>query len=83
MAVMLNNIKAGTPQAGIGQASVIYEAPMEGADVTRLMPLFENWQNLDTIGYIRSSVITLYTARWNSMRFMRISDRLPLMSAIC
>ena len=55
MAVMLNNIKAGTPQAGIGQASVIYEAPMEGADVTRLMPLFENWQNLDTIGYIRSS----------------------------
>ena len=52
MAVMLNNIKAGTPQAGIGQASVIYEAPMEGADVTRLMPLFENWQNLDTIGYI-------------------------------
>ena len=29
MAVMLNNIKAGTPQAGIGQASVIYEAPME------------------------------------------------------
>ena len=52
---MLNNIKAGTPQAGIGQASVIYEAPMEGADVTRLMPLFENWQNLDTIGYIRSS----------------------------
>ena len=42
MAVMLNNIEEGTPQAGIGQASVIYEAPMEGADVTRLMPLFED-----------------------------------------
>lgn len=55
MAVMINNIKAGTPQAGIGQASVIYEAPMEGADVTRLMPLFENWQDMDMIGYVRSS----------------------------
>ena len=38
MAVMLNNIKAGTPQAGIGQASVIYEAPMEGADVMGSVP---------------------------------------------
>ena len=46
MAVMLNNIKAGTPQAGLAEASVIYEAPMEGADVTRLMPLFENWQDM-------------------------------------
>lgn len=55
MAVMINNIKAGTPQAGIAQASVIYEAPMEAADVTRLMPLFENWQDMETIGYIRSS----------------------------
>lgn len=55
MAVMINNIKAGTPQAGIGQASVIYEAPVEEADITRLMPLFENWQEMETIGYIRSS----------------------------
>lgn len=55
MAVMINNIKAGCPQAGIGQASVIYEAPTEGADITRLMPLFEGWQDMDRIGYIRSS----------------------------
>ena len=55
MAVMLNNIKAGCPQAGIAQASVIYEAPMEKADVTRLMPLFENWKDLEYLGYIRSS----------------------------
>lgn len=55
MAVMINNIQAGCPQAGIGQASVIYEAPMEGADVTRLMPLFENWKDMERIGYIRSS----------------------------
>lgn len=55
MAIMINNIKAGTPQAGIGQASVYYEAPMESADITRLMPLFENWQDLEMVGYIRSS----------------------------
>lgn len=55
MAVMINNIKAGTPQASIGQASVIYEAPMEKADITRLMALFENWQELEKIGYVRSS----------------------------
>lgn len=55
MAVMINNILAGCPQAGIGQASVIYEAPVEGADITRLMPLFENWQDMELIGYIRSS----------------------------
>lgn len=55
MAVMLNNAKAGCPQAGLGQASVIYEAPMEGADLTRLMPLFENWKDIDRIGYVRSS----------------------------
>lgn len=55
MAVMINNIKAGTPQAGIGQASVIYEAPVEQADITRLMALFEDWQDMETIGYIRSS----------------------------
>lgn len=55
MAVMLNNIKAGVPQAGLAEASVIYEAPMEQADVTRLMPLFENWQDMGTIGYVRSS----------------------------
>lgn len=55
MAIMINNIKAGTPQAGIGAASVYYEAPMEAADVTRLMPLFENWQELETVGYVRSS----------------------------
>jgi len=55
LAVMLNNIKAGCPQSGIAQASVIYEAPVEKADITRLMALFENWQDMDHIGYIRSS----------------------------
>lgn len=54
VAVMLNNIKEGCPQSGIGQASVIYEAPVEGR-ITRLMGLFEDWESLDKIGSIRSS----------------------------
>ncbi len=55
IAIMINNLEAGCPQAGIGQASVIYEAPMEKASVTRLMPLFENWSDLEYIGYVRSA----------------------------
>ena len=55
LAIMINNLEAGCPQAGIAQASVIYEAPMEKASVTRLMPLFENWGDLEYIGYVRSA----------------------------
>ena len=55
IAIMINNLEAGCPQAGIAQASVIYEAPMEKASVTRLMPLFENWGDLEYIGYARSA----------------------------
>ena len=54
LAVMLNNIIEGTPQTGISQASIIYEAPVEGR-ITRLMGIFENYQDMDQIGYIRSS----------------------------
>lgn len=54
LAVMFNNIIEGVPQTGISQASIIYEAPVEGR-ITRLMGLFENYQDMDRIGYIRSS----------------------------
>ena len=54
LAVMMNNRKEGCPQTGIAKASIIYEAPVEGR-VTRLMGLFENYEEMDRIGYIRSS----------------------------
>lgn len=54
LAVMLNNIKEGCPQTGIAKASVIYEAPVEGR-ITRLMGLFENYDDIEKIGYVRSS----------------------------
>lgn len=54
VAVMLSNIESGCPQYGIEKASVIYEAPIE-TRITRLMGIFEDWENIEKIGYIRSS----------------------------
>lgn len=54
MAVMLSNNKASLPQYGISQASIIYEAPVEGR-ITRLMAFFEDYDDLKYIGPVRSS----------------------------
>ncbi len=54
MAVMIPNNTPALPQYGISRASVIYEAPVEGR-ITRLMALFEDYDDLDHIGPIRSS----------------------------
>lgn len=53
VAVMLNNLKAACPQAGIANAGVVYEAPVEGG-ITRLMGVFEDYDNLEKIGSVRS-----------------------------
>ncbi len=39
-AIMLNNIVYANPQSGIGEASIVYEALVEGG-ITRLMGIFE------------------------------------------
>ncbi|MBQ3104299.1 MAG: DUF3048 domain-containing protein [Lachnospiraceae bacterium] len=54
LAVMLGNREENCPQKGLEDASVIYEAPVEGR-VTRLMGIYENLEDLGDIGYIRSS----------------------------
>lgn len=54
MAVMIPNNKPAMPQCGLSQASIIYEAPVEGR-ITRLMAFFEDYDELDHIGPIRSS----------------------------
>lgn len=54
MAVMIPNNEGVLPQYGISQASIIYEAPVEGS-ITRLMALFEDYDDLDHIGPVRSS----------------------------
>ena len=54
MAVMIPNNKPSMPQYGISRASIIYEAPVEGR-ITRLMAFFEDYDDLDHIGPVRSS----------------------------
>lgn len=53
LAVMLNNIQGGLPQRGISKADVIVEGQCEGG-ITRLMGIFQNYDEIDSIGSIRS-----------------------------
>ncbi len=53
IAVMYNNIEAGLPQSGISKADVIFEGQCEGG-VTRLMGVFQNYDDVTSIGSIRS-----------------------------
>lgn len=51
---MIGNTDSALPQYGIGQAQVIYEAPVEGG-LTRLMGIFEDYQDIEKLGSVRSS----------------------------
>lgn len=53
IAIMLNNIKTASPQSGIGEASVLYEALAEGG-ITRFLGIFETVSG-DRIGSVRSA----------------------------
>lgn len=53
VAVMINNIVNAIPQSGISNAEVIYEAPVEGS-ITRMMAIFDDYEDLSRIGSIRS-----------------------------
>lgn len=54
IAVMIPNNKPAMPQYGISKAGIIYEAPVEGR-ITRLMAVFEDFDDLERIGPVRSS----------------------------
>lgn len=54
VSVMLNNIYDALPQSGIANAEIVYEAPVEGG-ITRLMGIFEDYQDVERIGSVRSS----------------------------
>ena len=53
IAVMLNNLEAAQPMCSVSIADVVYEYVVEGS-ITRLMGLFENYDDLDKIGSVRS-----------------------------
>lgn len=54
IAVMIPNNTPAMPQYGLSKASIIYEAPVEGR-ITRLMAVFEDFDELERIGPVRSS----------------------------
>ncbi len=53
IAVMLNNIVDAQPMSGTSMADVLYECVVEGS-LTRMMGIFENYDDLDKIGSVRS-----------------------------
>ena len=61
IAVMIPNESNALPQYNLSLASILYEANVEGR-MTRLMAIFEDWDELEKIGNVRS--LRNYYAYW-------------------
>ena len=61
IAVMIPNASNASPHYNLSEASVIYEANVEGR-MTRMMAFYENWDRLSKIGNVRS--LRAYYAYW-------------------
>lgn len=61
IAVMTPNEHNAQPHYGLSMASVIYEANVEGR-MTRLLAIYEDWENLEKTGNVRS--LRTYYAYW-------------------
>lgn len=61
IAVMMPNEQNAQPHYSLSKASVIYEANVEGR-MTRLLALYEDWQDLEKTGNVRS--LRTYFAYW-------------------
>lgn len=61
IAVMIPNEIGAVPHYNLSEASVIYEANVEGR-MTRMMAVYENWSSLSKIGNVRS--LRSYYAYW-------------------
>ena len=55
IAVMIPNEISAVPHYGISNADVLYECNVEG-DMTRLMGIFGDWENMEKIGNVRNLV---------------------------
>lgn len=53
LAIMINNIEDADPQSGIDRAEIMYEAYVE-SDITRLMMLLQDYDDMKKIGPVRS-----------------------------
>ncbi|MCQ2519435.1 MAG: DUF3048 domain-containing protein [Lachnospiraceae bacterium] len=54
LAVMVPNNYASLPHYNLSKAGILYECNVE-YEITRLMPIFDNWSELQRIGNIRSA----------------------------
>lgn len=54
VAIMMNNIKNCLPQSGICEGDIYYECAAEGG-ITRIMMVVSDYENLGTVGSVRSS----------------------------
>ena len=54
VAIMLNNLRKSLPQEGLCSGEVFYECAAEGG-ITRIMMLVSDYENLGTVGSVRSS----------------------------
>ncbi|OGY81672.1 MAG: hypothetical protein A3F54_01255 [Candidatus Kerfeldbacteria bacterium RIFCSPHIGHO2_12_FULL_48_17] len=54
VAVMIENLSPVRPQAGLGQAQVVYESLVEGG-ITRFMAIYDLSEKIDEIGPVRSA----------------------------
>lgn len=87
VAVMFNNVTQALPQYGIGDASVIYEAPAEGG-INRLMGIFHmnDATELERIGSTRSTrmYFVYFAAEFHAflVHFGQASNALPYMNTI-
>lgn len=62
LAVIIPNEKDAVPHYNLSEASILYEANVEGR-MTRMMAIYEDWENLEKIGNIRS--LRSYFAYWS------------------
>lgn len=68
IAVMIPNEISAVPHYGISNADILYECNVEG-DMTRLMGVFGDWENLQKIGNVRSArdYFIYWSFEWDSV----------------
>ena len=68
IAVMIPNEVSAVPHYGISSADILYECNVEG-DMTRLMGVFGDWENLGKIGNVRSArdYFIYWSFEWDSI----------------
>lgn len=74
VAIMIGNTNDALPQYGVSRADVVYEVPAEGG-ITRLMPIFQDYSDIDKIGSVRSFAIIMHIMQWSLKRCICIVDR--------